>query len=933
MRDDWPGNPNQDALTRILKVVAVKSARSITFVAAVLGMVYLIPGVELPPELKIMATTLGVELMGSVIDRVASGKDMSDDEIKRAVEDAVARSVIDKALTKDDFYQAFSHLRKGQRSLQVRDDEILTILQRVESALSLEQPQELSAEELQQIRERLIRHLNRQITKEKNSKRYIPDVLVEVARIKAKARLFAHPVMFLRKTIEDIKRLNFSELNRILLKLSVEPFSIDLPVDLEEVNSIGGFESQASQLMDVLQNVRKDLIPFSVSSTDPSLATAIPTDKRYLYDEVKFRLREASSSLEQQLGERTDDLKVIRSRVLFVIARAGQGKTNFVCDFAENVLHKRSLPCLFFTGQELRHVDPDRIGEYVVRSVFGEKYNGSIEEMLVDLEKVCLADQAPLTIVIDGINDHSDISVFSHRLEKFIERILEYRFIKILMTCRSEYFDQRFDNFKRTSYVDSIYFVEDFERCMNDMHRSHMLGAYFRFFKLNCKYLSERAAQTLERDTLLLRMFCEAYGDHNAAEVIQLPQVMDIYKDEVFRLFLDKKIEGVSQRFASSSHPSVGVGARYKRVLSQIIRTMIQRRQFADIPVTDLGEESYAPLGEMIDEGLIFRKDLGEGRSVLDEQSEVINFTFDEFRDFLLADHLVMVIFNENIEAFKNTVDHLTDANSPVAEGISKYIFFTSKRPEHQEVYEVVADSPWYKQVFLECIFSLREELILQGDLREIKSKFCESADHSRRITYSLIGRYRTDIYPALNILLLFEIFDALDESMFSRLVTTALERPHWVYDRWPIEQLAGEIRGILMNENLGDWPCFENLAELLIYLFGIRSSDGAFPAYEVFDEFAERRVDVAVGLLKKHIRIRNSLIAAQVWQILTDLSYDDRLPIEIANELVTDGRHLLSESRDDEDMEHSRLSRAIRSFLISRSRLTGAGSKRDRLA
>ena len=714
----------QAALSRILQVVSVKSARIITYAAAMLGMVALIPGLDLPPELAAIAGSIGVEMMGSIIDRVASSDRIPDDEIKQAVEKAVAQSGIDELLTKDDFYHAFAHLRKGQRSLQARDNEILAILRRIEPVLSADGPQEPSAEELQSIREQITKHLHRQIAKEKNSKRYIPDVFVEVARVKDKARFFAHPVLFLNKVVEAVRRLNLSTINRILLKLSLEPISLDLPADLEVVDAIDQAESQTSRLLDILQKARDEVDAFCELRSDPSLEAIIPIDRRYVYEEIWFPLGGAGSSSRRRVDECIDDLRTIQSHVLFLVARAGQGKTNFVCDFAENVLHKRSLLCLFFTGQELRYVDPDEISEYIVESVFGDRYNGHIEGMLGDLERLGLADQAPITIIIDGINEHSNISVFSHRLEELIEKILEHRFIKVIVTCRSEYFDQRFDNFKRASFADRIYFVENFGQCMSNTHRDHMLEAYFRFFKLNCQYLSTRAAEALERDTLLLRMFCEAYGNHDAAEDIQLPQVMDIYKDEVFRLYLDKKLEGASQRYASPLHPSVGAGARYKRVLGQVIRIMVQREQFADIPVADLGEEYFSPLGEMIDEGLIFRKDLVEGRSVLDEKSEVISFTFDEFRDFLLADHLVMVTFLEDAEAFRSIVERLTNANSPVAEGISKYIFFASKRRECQEVYKVIAESPWYKRVFSECIFSVREDLITQEDL----NAWCELA-------------------------------------------------------------------------------------------------------------------------------------------------------------------------------------------------------------
>ena len=565
MSEKQPESSEQAALFRILQVVVTKSAKPIAYVAAALGLMYLFPGLELPPELAAIASTIGIEALGGIVDRVANDKSIPDDEIRQAVEDAIAKSGIDELLTKEDFYHAFAHLRNGQRTLQALGNESAKTLHRLESTVLAALAQEASPKELESIYEQIEGHLYRQITKEKNHKRYIPDVFVEVACVKDKARFFAHPVLFLNKVAEDIGLLNLSRLNAFLLKLSLEPISLGLSV--ETVNGIDEVEGHVLHLLGALQHLRDRLSPYSSLEPKPSLEEIIPADRRYIYKAIWFPLGGAASALRRRVDERIDDLKAIQARVLFIVARAGQGKTNFVCDFAENVLGKRSIPCLFFTGQEIRYEDPDKIGEYIAEAAFGDRYDGSIEAMLRDLEELCLLTQTPVTIIIDGINEHSNINAFSHRLEKLIERILEHEFIKIILTCRSEYFDQRFDNLRQASFAQETYFVEDFEQCMSNIHKDHLLDAYFRFFNLRFSYLSPRAAETLQRDTLLLRIFCEAYGDHNATEAIQLPQVMDIYKDKVFRTYLDRKLGEVSKR----QTPSIGACTRYKQALNQVI--------------------------------------------------------------------------------------------------------------------------------------------------------------------------------------------------------------------------------------------------------------------------------------------------------------------------------------------------------------------------
>ena len=345
---------------------------------------------------------------------------------------------------------------------------------------------------------------------------------------------------------------------------------------------------------------------------------------------------------------------------------------------------------------------------------------------------------------------------------------------------------------------------------------------------------------------------------------------------------------------------------------------MIQREQFAGIPVADLSPEYYMALEEMINEGLIFRKDLVEGRSALDEESEVINFTFDEFRDFLLADHLALVTLKEDAEAFRRKMERFTDATSPVAEGISKYVFFASKRPECGDVYTASAAATWYKRVFSECIFSVEEDLITERDLAEIRSVFFEGAEHSSKIIHSLRRRWQTELYSTLNIHLLFEILGDLDESAYDELVKPAFSMSRgWYPSTWPIERLGNNIRDILMDESLEDSPDLENLAELLVYLFGIEGPDGTLPAYEVFEEFAESKTDIAIRLLGKHIHNSNHQIVVQAWRMLADLSRRGKLPKPIADALADEAGLLFSGDNPD-GANRSHLWWAARSFLLS---------------
>lgn len=64
---------------------------------------------------------------------------------------------------------------------------------------------------------------------------------------------------------------------------------------------------------------------------------------------------------------RKADVEFINKRLCILTANAGQGKTNFICDFAANVLGKRNIPSLYVNGYE---VDASNIENSISHAVY-----------------------------------------------------------------------------------------------------------------------------------------------------------------------------------------------------------------------------------------------------------------------------------------------------------------------------------------------------------------------------------------------------------------------------------------------------------------------------------------------------------------------------------------------------------------------------------
>ena len=114
----------QNALLRVVQV----SSKGAMYTAAALSILALVPGIQLPMTLSVLATGIGSGIMGNLIERLAKGDKITDDEIKQQVDLALTQSQL---LEKDEFWHAFEHLRKGQQSLSEQNKAIFTLLQEI----------------------------------------------------------------------------------------------------------------------------------------------------------------------------------------------------------------------------------------------------------------------------------------------------------------------------------------------------------------------------------------------------------------------------------------------------------------------------------------------------------------------------------------------------------------------------------------------------------------------------------------------------------------------------------------------------------------------------------------------------------------------------------------------------------------------------------
>ena len=93
-----------------LKKIIKRLPAQLTYYGSALGAIVLAGGGQLPPGLEFVAGGIGANLLSNLVDEIARGEEILDEEIRQRAEDAITKSDIANLLTKQDFLQGYARL-------------------------------------------------------------------------------------------------------------------------------------------------------------------------------------------------------------------------------------------------------------------------------------------------------------------------------------------------------------------------------------------------------------------------------------------------------------------------------------------------------------------------------------------------------------------------------------------------------------------------------------------------------------------------------------------------------------------------------------------------------------------------------------------------------------------------------------------------------
>lgn len=622
----------------------------------------------------------------------------------------------------------------------------------------------------------LLPHLRRQVesqlAEERRIARYIPDVFVETQDTKYQGRCFAHPVLFIKRIADWFDREPLSGLNRIAAMSGVPPLSAP-PIE-KAANKLDEVIAVAESAILGLQRFETELFTYSEICRDEGAHIPRDSARAYVLEETHYYIEMGARSLKYKTNDRLTELRCVASKFFLLTGPAGQGKTNFLCDFAERFLLRHEIPSAYITARNLSRIPAPDLTEVLCRLIFPPAVL-SLDEGLRALKAECEGRALPFVLVIDGLNEHPDIRTFAGQLEHMLEVLSKYPYVRVLMTCRSEFLEQRFGSLLSGPLAPYLHVSKAHGQRFDDAQFQELVARYFRFFKVRPSRVFSSVVSFLQRDVLMLRFFCEAYGARGRDGAYVQPYVAGIYRDEIFRSYIEDKL-GRAQRallFDRSATQPLARQTGLRRVLSLVAAHMLETGCFTDVPRDVVPAELDRELTALLDEELVLRHDLGPASSMLSEPSEVLNFTFDEMRDFLLAQHLLNVHSKDPGE-FSRLLSAQQPGAAQTVEGIQRFLFYASRVPNNLVFFTEYRSHPWYGAVYDSEVFAIPPTHVNNDDEIIIENAMSLGGAGAISFVRKLAVRWKVSAFPILNLDFLIEVTHRLGGDFFGNVIVPA---------------------------------------------------------------------------------------------------------------------------------------------------------------
>jgi CheY-like chemotaxis protein len=318
-------------------------------------------------------------------------------------------------------------------------------------------------------------------------------------------------------------------------------------------------------------------------------------------------------------------------RMHIITSRAGMGKTNLLCHLAKS--YAKQQPTVFLTGRS--GITAGLSITALLESKFSHYLRDPFprENCFQRLVSVAQAKGTSVLVIIDAINEHKDFDVVNAAIAHLLHEVSGLPVV-VLASCRDVYWPF----FDTSLWPRGQWKLFDRKLDLFSVSESNSaIVAYFDFYHITAR-LSNEAEKKLSHP-LILRFFCEAYGNPSNLTPIELHEIPDIRLKVLFDEYLTRKLDSIChtapQRF------------RTPRAVQEFLFRLADRMRAArrrdvprdDIPTVTADQNLESPESTYVS---ILGEDI-----LLEEQPDAktgliqVVFTYDEFMEYMLAQSML----------------------------------------------------------------------------------------------------------------------------------------------------------------------------------------------------------------------------------------------------------------------------------------------------
>lgn len=448
------------------------------------------------------------------------------------------------------------------------------------------------------IRRKANKFTNKQINHLIKDGKYIPGVFVELNESKEVLRYFIYSKKWRKRLIQNFNFIYDNVYGDILRKAYDTP---DMCYRLSRKTSLEKIEKTMKSTFDFHNNFSKLDVEFKPEYKESQVLFEI---LHYPYTDILGYLHRCS--------------KAANSKYFILTGSAGNGKTNLLCSISELLISLKEA-VVFLNA---RDIEGDVLEFLFYKLKLPETYRKHKDMYLYLVNLLLTIQHKHLFVVVDAINEN-DSEEFESKIATFVNKMTGYSRVKVLVSCRNEYYKERF----RECLVEKVD-IPAFEFDLKEQHYTlvainQIIKAYSKYFNYSGN-ISNTVRNVLSEQLLLLRIFFEVNKDSNV-------DVFSIRKHEIYAQYIEVV-----------KHNN---GEYIVRVLDAIADFMIENENYDEISLSDLEKIGITSdeIKKTVDSSILLSKKLifHEGTIAINE-NEVLYFVFDEMRDYYIARRILL---------------------------------------------------------------------------------------------------------------------------------------------------------------------------------------------------------------------------------------------------------------------------------------------------